>query len=169
LTNTINLAERFARSDRFKSLFGDGMSLVENSASYLDGSGREAAKSLPQSVALFYGAESMRLTTRLMQLASWLLLQRAANEGEMTREQLLDEKKKVVLEVSKAPTENESWDALPEDFRALVMQSISLQSRVHKIDSELYGERIIQDEKANNPINQQIELLSTAFGAKKMS
>jgi len=49
------------------------------------------------------------------------------------------------------------------------MQSISLQSRVHKIDSELYGERIIQDEKANNPINQQIELLSTAFGAKKMS
>ncbi|MBL4892867.1 MAG: DUF1465 family protein [Rhizobiaceae bacterium] len=169
VTNTINLAERFARSDRFKTLFGDGMSLVENSASYLDGPGREAAKSLPQSVALFYGAESMRLTTRLMQIASWLLLQRAANEGEMTREQLLDEKKKVVLEAAKAPAANEAWDALPDDFKALVMKSISLQSRVYKIDSELYGERIWQDEKANNPINQQIELLSTAFGARRSS
>lgn len=167
MTNTINLAERFAQSDRFRALFSDGMSLVENSASYLDGPGREAAKTLPQSVALFYGAESMRLTTRLMQLASWLLLQRAANEGEMTREQLLDEKKKVVLEAAKAPAANEAWNALPDDFRILVMKSISLQGRVYKIDSELYGVREWRDEKANNPINQQIELLSTAFGARR--
>lgn len=169
MVNTINLAERFARSDRFKTLFGDGMSLVESSASYLDGPGREAAKFLPQSVALFYGAESMRLTTRLMQIASWLLLQRAANEGEMTREQLLDEKKKVVLEAAKTPESNDAWDALPTEFKELVNKSILLQSRVYKIDSELYGERAWRDEGANNPIGQQIDLLSTAFGARKSS
>ena len=34
----------------------------------------------------------MRLTTRLMQLASWLLLQRAVNEGEITAENARTEK-----------------------------------------------------------------------------
>ena len=34
--------------------------------------------------ALSYASESMRLTTRLMQLASWLLLQRAVAEGELS-------------------------------------------------------------------------------------
>ena len=39
----------------------------------------------------------MRLTTRLMQLASWLLLQRAVNDGEMSDEQARLEKAKVKL------------------------------------------------------------------------
>jgi len=39
---------------------------------------------LERSVSLTYATESMRLTTRLMQLASWLLLHRAVKEGEMT-------------------------------------------------------------------------------------
>ena len=93
MSKPVNLAERFANSERFKSLFQDGMGLVEESAAYLDGEGRIAAKELPRSSAMLYGSESMRLTTRLMQIASWLLLQRAANEGEMDREQLLEEKK----------------------------------------------------------------------------
>ena len=39
----------------------------------------------------------MRLTTRLMQLASWLLLHRAVNEGEMSLAQANKEKTKVKL------------------------------------------------------------------------
>ena len=60
--------------------------------------GRTAAKMLPRMASVLYAAESMRLTTRLMQMASWLLLQRAVNNGEMTREQVMAEKKKVRLE-----------------------------------------------------------------------
>ena len=39
----------------------------------------------------------MRLTTRLMQLASWLLLHRAVKEGEMSLAQANKEKTKVKL------------------------------------------------------------------------
>ena len=120
MTETINLAEKFANSEKFKKLFHDGMALVEESATYLDGSGREAAKSLPRTVAMLYGAESMRLTTRLMQLASWLLLQRAANEGEMSRDQILEEKKKIKLGESGHQSENAAWHELPQDFIDLV-------------------------------------------------
>ena len=39
----------------------------------------------------------MRLTTRLMQIASWLLLQRAVAEGEITADQAQAEKNRIRL------------------------------------------------------------------------
>ncbi len=71
-------------------------------AEYLDGQGRVEAKRLSRVAATLYAAESMRLTTRLMQIASWLLLQRAANSGEMTRDQVASEKSKVRLDTASA-------------------------------------------------------------------
>ena len=93
--NTVSFAGHVAASAQFKSLYGEGMGLVEETASYLDGPGRQAAKVLPRMASVLYAAESMRLTTRLMQMASWLLLQRAVNEGEISAEQALSEKSKV--------------------------------------------------------------------------
>jgi len=168
LSNTVNLAEKFANSGKFKNLFQDGMNLVEESANYLDGLGREHAKSLPKAVAMLYGAESMRLTTRLMQLASWLLLQRAANEGEMSRDQILEEKTKIRLGETSHKMDHEAWDSLPEEFRDLVGRSMILQNRVVSLDAELYGASESDKGKRDaNPVEQQINLLSTALGAAK--
>lgn len=161
----INLAERFAYSNRFKTLFRDGMALVEESATYLDSAGRREAKGMNRSPAMLYGAESMRLTTRLMQLASWLLLQRAATDGEMTRAQLLDERKKVRLETLPKSTHGPGWEMLPADFVALVARSLALQSRIITLDREIYGEIRAAVDPSDNPVNQQIDLLSTALGA----
>lgn len=96
--NTISFAGRAASSSQFKALYVEGMALVEETATYLDGDGRTASKVLPRMASVLYAAESMRLTTRLMQMASWLLLQRAVNNGEMTRDQVLSEKSKVRLD-----------------------------------------------------------------------
>ena len=168
MTNTVNLAEKFANSEKFKVLFQDGMNLVEESANYLDGTGRDHAKSLNRTAAMLYGSESMRLTTRLMQLASWLLLQRAANEGEMSRDQLLEEKSKIKLGETVHKTDHPSWNELPEDFVQLISRSLTLQNRVTTLDAELYGPTKESDRKSsNNPVEQQIELLSTALGATK--
>ena len=99
---TIKLAERRVFSQSFKPLYNEGMGLVEQAAEYLDGEGRAEAKKLSRLAATLYAAESMRLTTRLMQIASWLLLQRAANSGEMTRDQVASEKAKVRLDTASA-------------------------------------------------------------------
>ena len=88
-------SERLTNSAAFGVLFREGMDLVEQTAAYLDGDGRAEAKALERSVSLTYATESMRLTTRLMQLASWLLLHRAVKEGEMTLTQANREKTKV--------------------------------------------------------------------------
>ena len=76
----------FARSELFDRTFREGMELVEETAAYLDGEGRRDSKMLSRAAALAYAAESMKLTTRLMQIASWLLVQRAVREDDMSPE-----------------------------------------------------------------------------------
>src|SRR5512144_823827 len=96
-TPLVQFSERLTNSAAFGTLFREGMGLVEETAAYLDGAGRTEAKALERSVSLTYATESMRLTTRLMQLASWLLLHRTVTDGEMTLTQANREKTKVKL------------------------------------------------------------------------
>ncbi|WP_372493126.1 protease adaptor protein RcdA [Aliihoeflea aestuarii] len=161
----VNLAEHRVFSGSFKKLYGEGMHLVEEAAEYLDGDGRVHAKSLTRITATLYAAESMRLTTRLMQIASWLLLQRAANSGEMTRDQVAAEKSKVRLDTASAFEADQCWGELPEPFRDLVGRSLRLQALVQRMDGEVYGQRRRADDRRTvNPVSDQITLLKTAFG-----
>lgn len=165
-TNTVKLAERRVFSSSFKPLYNEGMTLVERAAEYLDGEGRAAAKTLSRVGATLYAAESMRLTTRLMQIASWLLLQRAANSGEMTRDQVAAEKAKVRLDTASASTDTAGWTELPDTFRTIVDHSLRLQALVRRMDDEIYGEPAGQRYAApqrGNPVSDQINLLHTAF------
>jgi len=163
---TVKLAERRIFSDSFKPLYSDGMRLVEQTAEYLDGEGRMKAKDLSRVAATLYAAESMRLTTRLMQIASWLLLQRAANSGEMTRAQVASEKAKVHLDTASAHEAVENWGELPFAFRQLVERSLRLQSLVRRMDDEIYGRAgpLAPAGRDGNPVSEQITLLKTAFG-----
>jgi len=162
---TVSFAQKLATSEAFKALFREGMLLVEDSAAYLDGPGREDSKSLPRMVALGYAAESMRLTTRLMQLASWLLLQRAVNEGELTPAEAMSEKRKVRLVEQDAASTPETLAKLPERLVGLVDASIRLQARIIHIDRLLNQS---PDKKADmiaapRPIESQLERLRAVF------
>lgn len=163
--NTVRLAERRVFSNSFKQLYDEGMSLVEEAAEYLDGQGRLEAKKMSRVAATLYAAESMRLTTRLMQVASWLLLQRAANSGEMTRDQVASEKGKVRLDTASARDDAAGWGELPEAFRGLVRRSLSLQTVVRRVDEEIYGGGAAAEASRRpvNPVSDQIVLLKTAF------
>ena len=164
--NTVSFAGHAASSAQFKALYAEGMGLVEETASYLDGPGRAASKVLPRMASERYAAESMGLTTRLMQMASWLLLQRAVNNGEMSREQVISEKSKVRLDSFNVDRSAPGWNDLPDSFRDLIERSLRLQNRVALLDREIYRP---QEATAFVPDNQngvkaQIKLLQTAFG-----
>lgn len=162
--NMVRLAERRVFSNSFKPLYDEGMGLVEEAAEYLDGQGRLEAKTLSRTAATLYAAESMRLTTRLMQVASWLLLQRAANSGEMTRDQVASEKSKVRLDTGSAQDIAPGWHELPSDFLGLVTRSLRLQALVRRMDEEIYGRPAPSGQgRTTNPVSDQISLLKTAF------
>ena len=163
---TIDFAARFTGSETFRTLFREGMQLVEETASYLDGPGRAESRGLSRAASLIYATESMRLTTRLMQLASWLLLQRAVNEGEMTQEQAGLEKSKVRIDGPSSSQGGPGWDEVPEMLRELVGRSQRLQQRIRRLDDAIYAEESAEPEApAPNPVGEQLGLLNRAFGS----
>ena len=109
-SETISFAKKYIGSEQFQCLFRDGMALVEETATYLDRDGRRDARGLKSPMALAYATESMRLTTRLMQIASWLLIQRTVNNAEMTVEQGSDEKRKLKLKAIGRPGHVKNFD-----------------------------------------------------------
>jgi len=158
----ISFGRVYAQSETFRTLFQDGMTLVEETAAYLDGDGRLAAKDLGRPASIVYATESMRLTTRLMQLASWLLLHRSVNEGDMTIDQAAEEKRKIKLDQLATNMNGPGWDQLPDAFSDLVGRSLSLQKRVERIDAALF-EQVQEIQAESNPVGEQIEALSAAL------
>jgi regulator of CtrA degradation len=160
-------SEKLASSQAFAGLFKEGMALVEETASYLDGEGRQESKKLERSGALAYATESMRLTTRLMQLASWLLLHRAVKEGEMSLSQANKEKSKVKLSSSEMHDPN-NIELLPATLSELIARSQILQSKVRRLDTNIHQRATVAETVALNPVERQLGLLKAAFGAERM-
>lgn len=160
----IAFAERFAQSETFRALFREGMALVEETAAYLDGEGRKESRSLGRNASLAYTTESMRLTTRLMQLASWLLLQRAVNDGELSSEQANSEKSKVRLDSASPAIQSPAYQELPSSLRSLVERSVRLQERIRHIDHAMYGPKPAPGDA--HPLARDLDRLADAFGAR---
>jgi regulator of CtrA degradation len=153
----VSFGERLAASESFSPLFRDGMKLVEDAAAYLDGPGRKESRRLDRAASLAYATESMRLTTGLMQLASWLLLHRAVNEGEMSLAQANKECKHVML-----PTADYGDDvpvALPDRLRELIGRAKTLIDRIRHLDAAFHA----PPAQADNPFECQLGMLRAVF------
>jgi regulator of CtrA degradation len=157
----VQFSERLTNSAAFGNLFREGMDLVEETAAYLDGAGRSEAKALDRSVSLTYATESMRLTTRLMQMASWLLLHRAVKEGEMTLTQANREKTKVKLTAAD-PGPVDTLEKLPTQLQDLIARSMSLQARVRRLDTTIHTPPTERG-AIGNPLVPQLNRLKAAF------
>jgi regulator of CtrA degradation len=157
----VSFGERLANSDIFAQLFREGMGLVEETASYLDGPGRAESKKLDRTAALAYATESMRLTTRLMQLASWLLLHRAVKEGEMSLAQANKEKSKVKLSSVRA-SEEDAVKLLPGKLQDLIARAAQLELKVLRLDATIHAAPA-PAAAANNPVERQLGILKAAF------
>ncbi|WP_154664202.1 protease adaptor protein RcdA [Microvirga flocculans] len=161
----VRFGQSFVGSEAFKALFQEGMELIEETAAYLDGPGREESRHLPRQASLAYASESMRLTTRLMQIASWLLLQRAVAEGEISPDQAQTEKNRVRLNSHDTTTTIDEYEALPARLRELMGLATRLHARI------LHLERLIADAAAAprppaaNPVADQLGMLQRAFGS----
>ncbi|MGB6349569.1 MAG: DUF1465 family protein [Pseudolabrys sp.] len=166
-TQPVSFGERLASSQVFSDLFSDGMTLVEETATYLDGPGRQQSKKLERAAALAYATESMRLTTRLMQLASWLLLHRAVKEGEMSLAQAGKEKSKVKLAKADSHDPN-NVELVPDTLRDLIERSQKLYMKVRRLDATIYHQGAVERPVIGNPVERQLGLLKAAFGAESV-
>nr|WP_210302706.1 DUF1465 family protein [Bartonella callosciuri] len=156
------MIEHSAFENAFNRLYEETMTLIEETATYIDTEGKLATRSLSAEVSAIYAKEAMYLSTRLMQIASQLLLLRAEREGEMSSEQIQKEIAKVSLHTPTLKLETTHWKELPEVFRDFVARSLRLEARMQYMRSgkEERSSHILEEK---NPVGKQIELLKTAF------
>jgi regulator of CtrA degradation len=164
-SHPVSFGEKLAGSARFAALFDEGMALVNSAAAYLDGAGRMDAKRLDQTAALAYAVESMRLTTRLIQVASWLLLQRAVNQGELTRPEAAIEQKRIRLNKDEKVSPEDVLGLLPLRLCRLIDASLRFQARLIHLDGQIYRGTGRRGRAAlgRSPISGQIEAIEAAF------
>ena len=158
----VDFLAKFTTSEQFEKVFKEGMGLVEETANYLDGPGRQDARLLDRYGAVAYATESMRLTTRLMQLASWLLLQRATGAGEMTSEEARKEKHRISLSDIGRGNALSGSEQLPEALKDLVERSLRLHLRVQRLDVML-DVQIKSDAPAESPVSRQLDRIASEF------
>ncbi|HEX4534124.1 MAG TPA: DUF1465 family protein [Rhizomicrobium sp.] len=153
----VNL-ETFAGSALFERTFDEGMALVEETSRYLDGRGREESRDLPRKAALLYAGESMRVTTRLMQAASWLLIQRAVQEGDMSAADAASERYRLGSKEICFGGRQDGCELLPKMLQDLLARSDSLYRRIARLDDLLFG-------GAHSPgVQAHFDRLEQAFG-----
>ena len=160
-----HLARSLRNQINFRTVFREGMALVEAAATYLDGDGRKEARKLQPPHSLAYATESMRLTTRLMQLASWLLIRargqrRRAHAGAGLRGAAQDQAASHREAISRA----RDFGALPPRLHELIQESVKLQERVVRLDQMLGTEQAQAPGEADHPLSMQLSRLREAFG-----
>ena len=152
-------ASTFANSALFARTFDEGMSLVEETARYLDGRGRQESRDLPRKIALLYAGESMRVTTRLMQAASWLLIQRAVHDGEMQPEDAARDRYRLGSKEICLGGREEGLDTLPPMLQELLKRSDNLYRRIARLDDLIFGSNL----PPSPAVHEQLHRLKQSF------
>ncbi len=162
---TVDFLTKFTSSDQFDKVFKEGMGLVEETANYLDGTGRADSKLLDRAGAIAYATESMRLTTRLMQLASWLLLQRAIAAGELGSDEARKEKNRISLNDIGRGNEIPGSETMPQGLTELADRSLRLLERIKTLDIMIARQKSAEV-VSDNPVGSQLDQLARAFGTR---
>jgi regulator of CtrA degradation len=160
---TIPFRPKAGNRELFMALFREGMGLVEETANYLDGEGRREAKLLKPFVSLAYATESMRLTTRLTQLATWLLARRAELNGEEPAPGASNNGIALMLPILRTGS-SKGYEELPARLRSLIEASYRLHEKISRVEAAQNTQSGFPAPVTRaNPVANQVAKIAAAF------
>ena len=101
----------------------------------------------------------MELTTRLMQAASWLVMQKAVRDGDMRREEAFASRYRLTKDNPPLNAKAQEGNGLPARFLELVENAEALFDRIVRLDAALYSGK---PRRQQNSVSHQIEVLQKA-------
>lgn len=136
-------------------LYVEAMLLADEARSYFDQLGNEDRASLDPIGRVAFSCESLKITTRLMHVVSWLLIRRAVEAGELTRAQMDGRDRRLGPAMGSDP---DTLHSLPTRAQELVAASDDLYARVSRLDRELEMAPAIE-----SPARNLLDRLERAF------
>src|SRR3546814_4238322 len=107
------------------------MVLADEARSYFDRGGLEDREAMSPADRVAFSCESLKVTTRLMHVVSWLLLRRAADAGELRPEELQQTARRLG---DASDTASAALAAMPERARLSIEASWDLYQRITRLD-----------------------------------
>lgn len=131
----------------------EAMDLTQAVASYLEVENKQLKDyKLGAKAEVYYASESMRVSTCLMQVMSWFLVQKGVAAGEITKEQAGKLKFRLgARDMCLARVDTNRGD-LPEQFVDFLEKSQNLYRQVARMDQMVYGESEIV-----NPVHEMFD------------
>lgn len=118
------------------SLYTEAMLLADEARGYFDTEGQAERAALDPVLRVAYSCESLRVTTRLMHVVSWLLVRKAVDAGEMSeREGEAPDRR--LGRAGDNELDSARMRKLPPRAREIVDASRDLYDRVKRLDDQL--------------------------------
>ncbi len=155
-------AGAFAGSDLFYRIYDQSMTMVREAADYLELEGVIDRQHLSQKLGMVYACESMRLTTRLMQISAWLLAMRAVRQGEMAPAEVESRGFRLGAREVCLGGPVRGAGLLPVRLINLLEASKRLYERVSRLDQLMFASD--GPLPARNPVIAQLNRIEQAFG-----
>lgn len=135
--------------------YHDALALVSETVTYLEGRGIMDRDTMDPAARNIFAAESMRLTTRLMQVVSWFLVQRAVQTGELTREQAQEPARQLGAVQVCLGEAVEGAEFLPARIKELLDRSRHIFEQVWRVEVMMMEER----DTPKNPVHDLLSKL----------
>ena len=117
----------------------------------------------------------MRLTKRLLQLASWLMIRRDHKEGRITPQVMRRKLIGVSLTEPGRISHVKGFGTLPEGLRTLVVASFALHDRIVRLDQAMQvkvdypdGLEAAVDVVLASPVQAQVSRIERAFSRRRL-
>ena len=117
--------------------YHDAILLVNDTVGYLETRGIVDRESLDALGRTAFAAESMRLTTRLMQVVSWFMVQRAVMNGELSKAEANEPERRLSAIDICLDDGMKGSETLPQEMQALLSRSRSLFEQVWHVEEML--------------------------------
>lgn len=135
-------------------VYREALALVQETASYLEREGLGERDALSAEIRTVFTGESLRVTTRLMQVVAWLLVHRAVAQGEMSSGEALTSGRRLGGHAICLGPAMDGAEALPHRLRALMAASRQIYERIARLE-----ERMLAGGEADNPVHDLLRRL----------
>jgi regulator of CtrA degradation len=138
------------------SLYVDAMVLADEARAYFDSFSRGPRDQLEPMDRVTFSCESLKVTTRLMNLIAWLLTVKGVAAGEVDP---IKRQSPAMRLGNAAGSDQTTLDRLPPEARDVIIASIDLYRRARALDVKI----AVQERSEQNPIQYMHGLLERAF------
>lgn len=144
-----------------ESLYSEAMLLADEARAYFEQRGDQDRESLELSARIVFSCESLKVTTRLMQVIAWLMTQRGWHRAEVETAELNDPLNHLG---PAATTDMASVAGFPFGARALIEASMDLYARAARLQARMgLGASPAAPQPAESPARALLHRLERAL------